>query len=131
MNPVARYVFNRLNELSAIRGIVGFICGIVGWQLSTDQTETIVSFAMATMGLIALLFPDRFNRRSRKTDYPIESGSDPKPPVLESAFSRRVDRPLPPVENGESDSELGVEAEQPEIRRFDPDSRASGWPDRK
>ncbi len=58
MTPFKTFCFDRLKEPSTWRGIVLLIGGLLGWSISPENQEAIISVCLMIAGAIGAISPD-------------------------------------------------------------------------
>lgn len=64
---IIRYIINRLTEASTIRGIVLGIGSFVGYNFSSQQTDSLVWVILGIVGFVGTFIPDLIRNPSFET----------------------------------------------------------------
>lgn len=106
---IIRYILNRLTEASTIRGIVLGIGSFVGYNFSSQQTDSLVWVILGVVGFAGTFIPDLIRKPSFET----------------SDVNNQSEKPALPSDQPRS----GLAIPKPKYRENQPTTE-SGWGDR-
>lgn len=75
---IKSFIVSRLYEASTWRGLILFITGVIGYNLTPEQQAALVTVALAIVGAIAMFTPD--NAKKADPVPLVESSNPPESP---------------------------------------------------